>query len=100
MSEQSSRDDFAAQIGTKFKIFFDENNPTEAELTDVTERRQNDTFESFALVLVAPDKTAATSGLRKIEHVVLGELAFGLSPFAQNESGTHFEATFCRLLKN
>lgn len=97
MSELS-RDEFAEHQGTKFKIFFDGENPVEAELVEVTDLRQNRIQESFSLVFLAPTDAPTLTGIRKMEHEKLGSLEIAISPFKQDEKGTKFEAVFNRLL--
>jgi hypothetical protein len=73
MSELN-RDEFAEHQGTKFNIFFDQENPVEAELVEVTELRQNQVQESFSLVFLAPPDAPTLTGIRKMEHEKLGSL--------------------------
>lgn len=97
MSELS-RDEFAEHQGTKFKVFFDGENPVEAEMVEVTELRQNQIQESFSLVFLAPLDAPLMTGVTKLEHEQLGTLELAISPFKQDEKGTKFEAVFNRLL--
>ena len=97
MSELS-RDEFAAHEGTKFTIFFGEENPVEAELAEVSQLRQNQIQESFSLVFLAPPDAPLMTGVTKLEHEQLGTLELAISPFKQDEKGTKFEAVFNRLL--
>lgn len=98
MSELPARDEFAAQLNTKFHIYFSAEQATEVELTQVTKLHEKFRTESFELLFAAPDTVPPFQSLYKIEHDTLGTLELFLVPVAKDEKGLHFEAVFSRVI--
>lgn len=99
MSEElPTRDDFASRLNTKFRVFFNAEEPTEVELIEVTKLRQKPRYEAFAVTFLAPNDIPPEQRLYKVEHDTLDAVELFLVPFAQNEKGLSFEAVFNRPL--
>jgi hypothetical protein len=94
MNELPTRDDFLKHLNTNFRIFFDGVQPTEVELTEVSELRQKQGFEAYSLVFHAPKTIAPLQMLYRVEHDALGEMGLFLVPFAETENGFAFEVLF------
>lgn len=94
-----SRDEFAAQLNTTFKIYFGPEGPTESELIQVTELRQRNRAESFALLFQGPRDPVWNQRLMTVEHPELGSGELFLVPVAQVEEGVQYEAQFNRALE-
>ena len=94
MSELPTRKDFLESLNTKFRVFFDGEQPTEVELTDVSELRPKPRYEAYSLVFVAPKSIQPMQMLYRVEHDTLGMMELFLVPFEENEKGFAFEALF------
>jgi hypothetical protein len=96
MNELPTRDDFLKHLNTKFRVFFDGQQPTEVELTEVSELRQKPQYEAFALVFRAPKTIPPMQMLYQVEHDALGTMDLFLVPFEETENNFAFEALFNR----
>jgi hypothetical protein len=94
MSEFPAREDFASNLNTKFRVYFNTEQPTEVELTEVTELREKPRYESFAIVFLAPENIPLEQMIYKVEHDKLGSMELFLVPFEKTEKGVGFEALF------
>lgn len=97
MSENLKRDDFAKHEGTTFKGYINSDEPTDIKLTEVSKLKENDYSETFSLVLEAPSDAELVNGIIKVEHDKLGSFDLGVSPFAQDDKTTKYEAVFVYL---
>lgn len=98
MNELPTRDEFHEQLNTKFRVFFDEQNATEVELTDVSELRRKPDYEAFSLVFQAPKTINPHQMMYRVEHDTLGTMDLFMAPFAENDNGYAFEALFNKRL--
>lgn len=98
MIDQVERDEFAKHEGTKFEGFLNSEEATEMELVEVSELVTSERQENFSLVFKAPADAEIVTGTVKMKHDELGEIHLGVSPFAQDEDGTKYEAVFNRLI--
>ena len=94
MSEFPGRDEFADNLNTKFRAYFHPEQPTEIELTEVSELRQKPGFEAFSLIFLVPNEIGPLQGMYKTEHDSLGTIDLFLVPVEQTEKGLLFEALF------
>ena len=94
MSELPTRDDFAQHLNSKFRVFFNDEQATETELTEVTKLRLKPRYEAFAITFLVPNDTPPEQRLYRVEHDALGTHELFLVPFAQDEKGLYFEAVF------
>jgi hypothetical protein len=94
MNEFPTREDFLKQLNTKFRVYFNAENPTEVELTEVSELRQQPRYEAFNITLLAPNDIPPEQMLYKVEHDSLGAMELFLVPFDRNEKGLYFESIF------
>lgn len=94
MNELPAREDFAKQLNTKFRVFFDAVNPTQIELTEVSELRKKPRFEAFSLVFRAPKTIEPQQQLYLIEHDLLGTMELFLVPIEETDDNYVFEALF------
>lgn len=94
MSELPTREDFLERLNTKFRVYFDAEQPTEVELTEVSELRQAPRNEAFFVYFLAPNDIPPVQGLFKTEHESLDSTELFLVPVGQSEKGLSFEAVF------
>lgn len=97
MSENISRDDFAAQLNTKFRVFRE---PlwVECELTEVTKAKINPNQEQFGLIFLMPEDFPIEQGSFSFEHEKLGSMEIFAVPIAKESGGVVFEAIFNRVV--
>ncbi len=94
MNELPKREDFFNQLNTKFRIFFDGQEPTEVELTEVSEMRQKSKFEAFSLIFAAPKNIFPQPLLYRVEHDSLGAMELFMGPVEETENSYLLEALF------
>ena len=110
MSELPTRDEFAAQEGTKFQLYLnpEENIVVESkpettiglELIEITEVKKTPAVESFSLAFLAAGDVSLAPLTYKLKHEELGEMELFLSPYAKDEAGLKLEAVFSHLVKS
>ncbi len=88
------RDDFAAQVKTKFRV----NEKVEAELIEVSEGKNYPRQESFSLLFLFPHDFPPVQGNFIFEHPQLGTHEIFIVPIENASDGIVFEAVFNRLL--
>lgn len=94
MNELPTREDFLKQLNTKFRVYFNGENPTEVELTEVSELRERPRSETFNITFLAPNDIPPEQMLYKVEHDSLGATELFLVPFDRTEKGLYFESIF------
>jgi hypothetical protein len=100
MLELPTRDEFVAQLNTKFRVDTDAGQPREIELTEVTELSQKPRQESFAVIFLAPSDFVPVQGLYTIKHDALGTLDIFMVPVSNDKRGVRFEAVFNHLISS
>lgn len=94
MLENLSRDLFAEQLNTKFKIYFTPPQALEAELVEVAELRKHTRQEYFSIIFLAPGEVLFEQQIYLIEHSELGSFELFLVPVKQSAEGIRYEAVF------
>lgn len=94
MNELPKREDFLLQLNTKFRVFFDGQQPTEVELTEVSEMRQKSKFEAFSLIFEAPKDIFPQTLLYRVEHDSLGVMELFMGPVEETAKSYLLEAVF------
>ena len=96
MPENVSRDDFAAQLNTKFRVFRE---PVwfECELIEVSKTKTAPRRESFSLLFLMLKDFPAEQGLYPFEHERIGATEIFVVPIAREPNGVVFEAIFSRI---
>ena len=93
-SEKIKRDDFAAQLNTRFRV--DQN--FEAELIEVSETKTYPRQEKFSMLFLMPENFPPAQGIYSFEHLQLGAHEIFIVPIERASDGLVFEAVFNRLL--
>jgi hypothetical protein len=92
--KQIKRDDFAAQVNTKFHV----NQSVEAELIEVSEAKKYPRQESYSMLFLMPADFPPFQGNFLFEHPQLGAHEIFVVPIENASDGIVFEAAFNRLL--
>ena len=98
MNEFPSREEFLEQLNTKFRVFFDGENPTEVELIQVSELRRKPDYEAFSLDFLAPKTIQPQQMMYRVEHDALGTMDLFMAPIEENKRGYLFESLFNKML--
>ena len=93
-SDKIKRDDFAAQLNTKFRV----NQTVDAELVEVSEIKKYPRQESFSMLFLFPENVSPLQGLYSFEHPQLGAHEIFVVPIEDASDGIVFEAVFNRIL--
>lgn len=96
MLENLTRDDFAAQLNTKFRIKTEES-LFEVELVEVTESKIYPRQESFILFFLMPADFPRFQGIYSFEHDKIGTNDIFVVPIEKEDDGIVFQAVFNRL---
>jgi len=94
MSKLPDREEFFNQLNTQFRIYFNEENPTNVELTEVSEIVQRGQFESFALIFSVPKNIPLQTLTFRIEHDAFDPMDLFMGPVGENADSYLFEAVF------
>ncbi len=95
--EQLSRDNFAAQLNSNFRVLGAEGEACEIALIELREGRAADRQEQFALTFRGPRERFLGQGTLPMEHPALGRFDLFLAPVGQEADGFLYEAVFNRL---
>lgn len=88
------RDDFAAQVNTKFRV----NNKVEVELVEVSEAKNYPRQEGFSMLFLFPHDFPPLQGNFIFEHELLGTHEIFVVPIEDASDGIVFQAVFNRML--
>lgn len=98
MSALPTKDDFAAQVNTTFRLRAGAEQVFAIILTSCKDKILTPVQHCFALVFRAPVDAPPEQGMYPMEHEVLGNFEIFLVPFAKDESGLYYEAVFNLLI--
>jgi hypothetical protein len=100
MSAVLEHAEFSKHLNTKFRIFLNETETIDAELTSVSEHLVSPRQERFAIVFRTSNETFLEQGIRRFDHDEMGTFQLFIVPIARNDEGTLYESVFNRLIKN
>jgi hypothetical protein len=89
-----TREQFAEQAGSTFKVTFGPESTVEMRLVEVNERKRDERRDAFSLLFLAPPETPVCQNLFAIEHPVLGTMELLLVPVGGDDQGIKYEAVF------
>lgn len=98
MSDQLTKDLFAANLNTKFGVSHETSPGLQIELREVNEGITTPRNEQFALVFVGPHEPFLPQSIYHLGHETLGELDLFLVPVGKDPNGFQYEAVFNRFL--
>ena len=92
-----SHQGFVSQLGSKFRLRFDDGPVVELEIADVSELVTSPGQESYSVMLRgSPDFMLAQRGYH-FEHDEFGEVDLFLVPVRQDKDGVYYEVVFSQL---
>lgn len=95
--ELLTREAFAEHTGSAFQIYFEDDEPTEAELVEVTELKTRPRQETFSLFFRTANGSVNPQPIYKITHPQIGAFELFLVPASQSDKGVDYEAVINRL---
>ena len=98
MLEKLTRDRYAEQVTTTFRVMDDPETPIDLTLVEVTELRTTRRQEMFSLFFGGPLDRFMPQSIHRLEHARLGVLDLFLVPIAQQPDKFIYEAVFNRLI--
>ena len=99
MLETLTRDTFAENVNTRFRVMLEGADAIEAELIEVKPGRSTPRQDQFSLLFRAPQDVALQQGMFRLEHDKMGAFDLFLVPVRKDEQGFYYEAIFNRLLE-
>lgn len=94
-----SRDEFAAQLHTSFRLQHESLGLLNLDLEDVSELRSSPRQQIFTILLHGPYEPVLPQRIYHLEHDQLAEMDLFLVPIARQEDGVRYEAVFNHLVK-
>lgn len=98
MIKYPSRAEFAANIGTRFRLNSKNAPGLELELVEVAERRSSPRQEAFSLLFRGPRNASLGQDNYQLSHDQLGALELMLVPVGRDDKGCYYETIFNLLL--
>ena len=93
-------DEFSKYLNTNFRIFIDESQSIEAELSEVSELLLSSRQERFAIDFRGPKEPRLTQGMHRFAHDEMGDFDLFIVPLRHDEHHIYYEAVFNRLRKD
>ena len=93
-----SHQGFLSQLGSKFKLRFDDGPVAELEISEVSDLRVLSGQETYSVVLRGPTSFLLPQRTYHLEHSEFGEIDIFLVPIKQDKDGVYYEAVFSRLV--
>jgi len=87
-----------SQLGSKFKLRFDDGPVAELEISEVSELRVLSGQETYSVVLRGPTSFLLPQRTYHLQHSEFGEVDIFLVPIKQDKDGVYYEAIFSRLV--
>jgi hypothetical protein len=89
---------FLSQLGSKFRLRFDDGPVVELEISEVSELVALPGQETYSVVLRGDTSFLLTQRTYRLEHPEFGEVELFLVPIRQDKDGVYYEAVFNRLV--
>ena len=94
MSELLTKEAFAENLNTKFRIPFDSSRAAELELIEVVEARSTSRQQQFSVFFRGPLEYRLPQATYRMEHEKMGEIDLFIVPVAREPEGFRYEAVF------
>src|SRR4051812_30987217 len=97
MTEELTREGVTENLNSKFLMRFENAEPLELELIQVTELPSAPGQDQFSALFRAPLNAPVEQGIYQLEHAQLGTFGIFLVPIARDQEGVRYEALFNRI---
>jgi len=99
MTQELTRDDYAANLNTDFVVEFNPEMKITMQLIEATEVLERFRQRTYSLLFQAPADTPIAQGMLNIEHEKLGQFNIFLVPVGKDDRGVLFESVFNQLME-
>ena len=99
MSETLTKEAFAENLNTKFRIPMESSSAAEIELVEVMEARSTSRQRQFSLFFRGPLEYLLPQGTYHMEHEKMGGLDLFIVPVGREQDGFRYEAVFNYVLE-
>jgi len=99
MSAVLEHEEFTKHLNTRFRIYVNEAEPIEAELTNVSEHLVSARQARFSITFRTSNEISLGQGMHRFEHDQMGTFDLFIVPVERSDEGTYYEAIFNRLIK-
>lgn len=99
MTQELTRDDYAACLNTDFVVEFSPEFKVTMKLTEVTEVRERSGQQAFSLIFHAPETTPIEQRQFNVENEKLGNISLFMVPIGKDKEGMIFQALFNKLVE-
>jgi hypothetical protein len=96
--ESLTRESFAENLNTKFRVHVESSEPLEIELIEVSERKRVRDVEQFSIIFRGALGFMLPQRIYRLEHERLGAFDLFLVPIARETDGFRYEAVFNRFV--
>lgn len=97
MIDDLTKEMFAENLNTKFRIPVEAADPVEIELIELKVGVETPTHQQFTLLFLGPQNIFLPQQIYHVEHDKFGDFELFLVPVAQKPEGFQYEAVFNRL---
>jgi hypothetical protein len=97
--EKITKEMFAENLKTKFRIRTETPDPVELELAELTEGVSSPRNEQFSLIFHGPQSPFLPQDIYQVENEKIGEFELFLVPVGTAPNGFQYEAVFNRFLE-
>lgn len=94
MTEIFNRDNFAAVLGTEFRLTASENRFVTIELSEVTDAKEKTGTRSFSTIFTVPEGYKVEQGLYDLSHETFGAIQLFLVPVGPVKDRQQLQAVF------
>jgi hypothetical protein len=99
MTQELTRDDYAANLNTDFVVNFTPEFKVTMKLIEATEEVERFRQRAYSLLFQAPEDTPIAQGMLQVEHEKLGKFELFMVPVGKDDRGVLFESLFNKLLE-
>ena len=99
MSELLTKEAFAENLNTKFRIPFESGETAEVELIEVVETMRTPRQQQFSLFFRGPLVYLLPQGTYHMEHEKMGPVSIFIVPVGREQDGFRYEAVFNYVLQ-
>jgi hypothetical protein len=94
VSELLTKEAFAENLNTKFRVPLESPDAVELELIEVMEARSTSRQQQFSVFFRGPLEYGLQQGTYQMEHEKMGKIDLFIVPVGREADGLHYEAVF------
>jgi hypothetical protein len=98
MTQELTRDDYAACVNMDFIVDLSPEQKVTMKLSEVTELKERFSQQTFSLIFHAPETTPIEQGQFTVHNEKLGDIDLFMVPIGKDKRGVMFQSLFNRLI--